>query len=50
MSCRGDNTAWKEVIMEIGKKLLLLWAASLALFISAGVATWMTLDVMEAAA
>ena len=33
--------------MEIGKKLLLLWAASLALFISAGVATWMTLDVME---
>lgn len=34
-------------MMEIGRKLLLLWAASLALFISAGVATWMTLDVME---
>ena len=34
-------------MMEIGRKLLLLWVASLALFISAGVATWMTLDVME---
>lgn len=33
--------------MKIGKKLLLLWAASMVLFVSAGVATWMTLDVME---
>ncbi len=33
--------------MEIGWKLLLLWTASMALFISAGIATWLTLDVME---
>ena len=33
--------------MEIGWKLLLLWLASTALFISVGIATWLTLDVME---
>jgi hypothetical protein len=33
--------------MEIGWKLLLLWTASTALFISVGVATWLTMDVME---
>lgn len=33
--------------MKIGLKLLLLWAASTALFIAAGIATWLTLDVME---
>lgn len=33
--------------MEIGWKLLLLWTASMALFIGAGIATWLTMDVME---
>jgi len=33
--------------MEIGWKLLLLWTASTALFISVGIATWLTMDVME---
>ena len=33
--------------MKIGVKLLVLWVASMALFISTGVATWLTLDVME---
>ena len=47
MSCRSENKVGKEVIMEIGKKLLLLWAASMALFVSVGIATWLTLDVME---
>jgi hypothetical protein len=47
MPCRGYGKAGKEVIMKIGKKLLLLWVASMALFISVGIATWMTLDVME---
>ena len=33
--------------MKIGLKLLLLWAASLALFSSAGLATWLGLSVMD---
>ena len=33
--------------MEIGWKLLLLWTASMGLFIGAGIATWLTMDVME---
>lgn len=33
--------------MKIGLKLLVLWIASMALFISAGIATWLTMDVME---
>lgn len=33
--------------MEIGWKLLLLWTASTALFISVEIATWLTMDVME---
>lgn len=33
--------------MKIGLKLLVLWAASMALFSSIAVATWMTMDVME---
>jgi divalent metal cation (Fe/Co/Zn/Cd) transporter len=33
--------------MKIGLKLLLLWAASLTLFSSAGLATWLGLSVMD---
>ena len=33
--------------MKIGAKLIVLWIASTALFISTGIATWLTLDVME---
>ncbi len=32
--------------MKIGLKLMILWAASMALFISTGIATWLTWDVM----
>jgi hypothetical protein len=33
--------------MKVGLKLLVLWIASMALFISAGIATWLAMDVME---
>ena len=33
--------------MKIGLKLLALWAASLALYGAAMIATWLTMDVME---
>ncbi len=33
--------------MKIGLKLLLLWAASLALFSGVGLATWLGLAVMD---
>lgn len=33
--------------MKIGLKLLLLWAANLALFSCAGLATWLSLTVMD---
>ena len=33
--------------MKIGVKLIVLWIASMAFFISIGVATWLTMDVME---
>jgi hypothetical protein len=33
--------------MKIGLKLLALWAASLALYGAAMIATWLSMDVME---
>ena len=33
--------------MKIGAKLKVFWIASMALFISTAVATWVTMDVME---
>jgi hypothetical protein len=33
--------------MKIGLKLWTLWVASMTLFISTGIATWLNLDVME---
>lgn len=33
--------------MEIGLKLMLLWTASMALYISAGLATWQGMEVMD---
>ncbi len=33
--------------MKIGLKLLFLWVASVALFTSVGIATWLTMDLME---
>jgi divalent metal cation (Fe/Co/Zn/Cd) transporter len=33
--------------MKIGVKLLVLWVASMALFISTGIAAWMTMDLMD---
>ncbi len=32
--------------MKIGRKLLILWAASLVLFSATGVASWLTMDLM----
>lgn len=33
--------------MKFGAKLWILWLASMALFISVGIATWLTMDVMD---
>lgn len=33
--------------MKIGLKLLVLWVASMVLFLSTGIATWLTMDLME---
>ena len=33
--------------MKIESKLLFLWIASMTLFTSVGIATWLTMDVME---
>ncbi|MBE0577536.1 MAG: hypothetical protein IH613_16780 [Desulfuromonadales bacterium] len=33
--------------MKIGLKLLILWAASITLFLCAGLATWLGMDVMD---
>lgn len=33
--------------MKFGPKLWMLWAASMALFICTGIATWLTMDIME---
>jgi len=33
--------------MKIGLKFLALWIASMALFISTGIATWLAMDLME---
>jgi putative effector of murein hydrolase LrgA (UPF0299 family) len=35
-----------EANMKIGRKLIILWAASLALFSDVGVASWLTMDLM----
>jgi len=33
--------------MKFGPKLWVLWTASMALFISTGIATWLTMDIMD---
>ncbi|MDH3454367.1 MAG: hypothetical protein OEL80_04395 [Desulfuromonadales bacterium] len=33
--------------MKIGLKLMVLWAASMALFITAGLAAWLGLDLLD---
>jgi len=33
--------------MKFGAQLWILWLASMALFISTGIATWLTMDIME---